>query len=138
MHPQTTYFLPFYCPCAGRAPIFARSRPSFLTEQQSHGTLCTEASIAAQNHAQVRLDLSSQPPAVPGEALSATTAWPEFHAGVCDGLSYAHLGTFGRTWIAYNAPNAASYWFSGVLYGLGLAGEWRAFFERARARQRMF
>ena len=114
---------------AGRAPVLARSRPSFLTEQQSHAAMCTEASVAAQNHAHVRLDLSAHPPAVSGEAASAITAWPEFHAGVCDGLSYADLGTFGRTWIAYNAPNSASYWFSGVLYGLGLAGEFRIIFR---------
>jgi hypothetical protein len=94
------------------------------TEQLRQPSISLGAEVAERNHAIINLDLSSAPP---GEGLSNLSAWPEFHAGVAEGLMLASSGPLTRTWVVYSKPGAPSYSYGGVLLGLGLAGKNRYF-----------
>ena len=79
-------------------------------------------SIAERNNALLQFDTSPMPPAIPGEATSAVTAWPEFHAGVAEGLRFFSMGILGRSWMLYHKTDIPSFGYGGLLFGLGLRG----------------
>ncbi len=103
----------------GRGALGLQTHRVLPTEQLRHPSISLAAEVAERNHAIINLDLSSAPP---GEGLSELSAWPEFHAGVAEGLILASSGPLTRTWVVYSKPGAPSYSYGGVLLGLGLAG----------------
>ena len=108
---------------SGRGALCLQTHRVLPTEQLRQPSISLGAEVAERNHAIINLDLSSAPP---GEGLSNLSAWPEFHAGVAEGLMLASSGPLTRTWVVYSKP-APSYSYGGVLLGLGLAGKNRHF-----------
>ncbi|KAH7621150.1 putative Anaphase-promoting complex subunit 1 [Nannochloris sp. 'desiccata'] len=103
----------------GRGALGLQTHRVLPTEQLRQPAISLAAEVTERNHAVINLDLSSAPP---GEGLSELSAWPEFHAGVAEGLLLASSGPLTRTWVVYSKPGAPSYSYGGVLLGLGLAG----------------
>jgi len=105
---------------SGRGALGLQTHRVLPTEQLCQPAISLAAEVTERNHAVINLDLSSAPP---GEGLSELSAWPEFHAGVAEGLLLASSGPLTRTWVLYSKPGAPSYSYGGVLLGLGLAGK---------------
>lgn len=119
-HLMFLIFLTILTSLSGRGALGLQTHRVLPTEHLRQPVISVAAEVTERNHAVINLDVSSAPP---GEGLSELSAWPEFHAGVAEGLLLASSGPLTRTWVLYSKPGAPSYSYGGVLLGLGLAGK---------------
>lgn len=107
----------------GRGAMALCTYDTLPTEMLDSPNIDLSGRIVEKNDAIVTLDLTSEPVAAGGGAMSAKTAWPEFHNGVASALRISPGGELSRTWIVYNKPENPSYDHAGFLFGLGLTGQ---------------
>lgn len=107
----------------GRGAMALCTSDALPTELLDSPDIDLSGRIIEKNDAIVTLDLTTDPGAIGGGALSAKTAWPEFHNGVASALRIQPGGELSRTWIVYNKPENPSYDHAGFLLGLGLTGQ---------------
>ncbi len=107
----------------GRGAMALCTSDALPTELLDSPDIDLSGRIIEKNDAIVTLDLTTDPGAIGGGALSAKTAWPEFHNGVASALRIHPGGELSRTWIVYNKPENPSYDHAGFLLGLGLTGQ---------------
>lgn len=107
----------------GRGAMALCTSDALPTELLDSPNIDLSGRIVERNDAIVTLDLTADAVAVGGGALSANTAWPEFHNGVASALRINPGGKLSRTWIVYNKPEKPSYDHAGFLFGLGLTSQ---------------
>ena len=108
----------------GRGAMDLGTYDALPTEVLESPDIDLSGRIVERNDAIVALDLSSDPQAPGGGALSERTAWPEFQNGTASALRINRdISNLSRTWIVYNKPKAPSYDHAGFLFGLGLTGQ---------------
>lgn len=107
----------------GRGAMALCTCDALPTELLDSPNIDLSGRIVEKNDAIVTLDLTADPIADGGGALSSKTAWPEFHNGVASALRIKPGGELSRTWIVYNKPENPSYDHAGFLFGLGLTGQ---------------
>ncbi len=108
----------------GRGAMDLGTYDALPTEMLESPDIDLSGRIVERNDAIVTLDLSSDPQAPGGGALSERTAWPEFQNGTASALRInRNISNLSRTWIVYNKPKTPSYDHAGFLFGLGLTGQ---------------